>query len=150
MFVDSLRITILCLLGCERNNDIVLDKNYISYRGSWIGNLTATYPGAADDPIRVEDSIRLIFTDQTFTYYWINKIDTSVAGRGNYQIESNIIFANEMEPTTNPPLTIDGAFNLRMSPPDTMILTQGGTPDLDSFFETIYLIELVKSDEIPE
>jgi len=147
-----LLLILICLLGCERNWNP--DPPHSTIYGIWIGKMTATYPGPDCGAIIVDDSIRIQFTDQQFFYYWINDVDTSMDGRGVYEIESNVTFTNIITPQTNPPLTINGLFHLRYvipeTGPDTMVLTQGGTPDLDSFFETLYFIELAKSDEIQE
>ena len=121
-------------------------------RGEYYGNLKATYPGADDNPVTVEDSIRFIFTDATFIYYWIDGNEAILAGSGSYILESNVTFNNIMEPTINPYLKVDGVFSIRWvhldAQPDNLILSQGGTPgDPNGFFENIYLITLVKSYE---
>jgi hypothetical protein len=112
--------------------------------------MTATYPGADDSPITVEDSVRFLFFDYEFAYYWHNGegFDTSAAGSGVYFLGTGIEFSNEIMPDTNPPLTINGIFDLQISR-DTMILSQGGTPDIDSLFKTIYVIRLIQSYAMP-
>ena len=150
-----LLLVIICLPGCDWNRDFGHPPP-MTLRGAYKGQLSATYPGPDCGAITVEDSIRMVLTDSRFFYYWHNGtiFDTIAAGQGTYMIENNVIFINEMEPETNPLLTIDGTFNLRWvhtdSQPDTMILSQGATPDINSFFETQYLITLVRSDEIPD
>ena len=146
-------LMILTLIGCTRARDIILPMDN-SIRGIWHGKFSATYSGPDCGAISVEDSIRFIFTDVTFTYFWQDDIDSTIAGRGTYYLESNIVFTNEIESTIDPPLTIDGPFHMRFirpdAQPDTMILSQGEISDINSFFETIYLVTLVKSEEMAE
>ncbi|MCP4633615.1 MAG: hypothetical protein GY855_11870 [candidate division Zixibacteria bacterium] len=103
----------------------------------------------------MEDSIHIRFTDRTFVYYWLDSIDSLAAGHGAYTVERNVVFENSIAPTINPYLTVNGTFSLRYvraeTAPDTLILTQGVTPeDPNGFFENIYMITLIRSDEIRE
>lgn len=145
-------LILLLLLGCERNRDIIVGDPSTPDSRLWVGSFSATYAGADDGEITVKDSIRFIFTDSRFFYYWHgeNQTDTSVAGHGIYMLDEGITFINEMLPETNPPLTIDGAFDLSFKGTDTMILSQGWPGGGNSFFETKYFIELVNSARIPE
>ena len=147
-----LLLILLCLLGCDCARNLIGVPPTL--RGNYNGNLSVTYPGPDCGAITVEDSISIIFTDQTFTYYWKDDI-TTIAGQGNYFLESNVNFSNNIEPTTNPYLTIDGVFNIRWvrldDQPDTLILSQSGNPeDPNGFFENIYLITLVRIEEIAD
>jgi hypothetical protein len=146
-------LLIFSLLGCERARDIIPYTDN-PMRGYWRGQLSVTYSDHDHGSVTLVDSIRFIFTDAIFAYYWIDDIDTSVAGQGSYFLESNVIFSNQMEPLTNPPLTIDGPYDLRFimaeSTPDTMILTQCENHDLNSFSEICYLIKLFKYDDMSE
>ncbi|MCP4703613.1 MAG: hypothetical protein GY865_03305, partial [candidate division Zixibacteria bacterium] len=138
--------------GCDWNRGFGLEPP-MSLRGNYSGHFKATYPGPDCGAVIVEDSIHIRFTDRTFVYYWLDSIDSLAAGQGNYSIESTLMFENNIAPTINPYLTINGAFGLRYvraeTAPDTLILTQGVTPeDPNGFFENIYMITLIRSDEI--
>ena len=145
-------VILLCLIGCEGARDIIpyVDNRI---RGTYDGNFIAIYPGPDAGEIIVNDSINIIFTDAFFSYYWMNDIDTLTDGRGAYILESNVDFQNEIEPTTNPPITIDGVFSIRWgradTAPDTLFLEQINFQDGNSIIDSRYLITLVKSDEQP-
>ncbi len=152
--IFSLLFILLFLICCEIRRDII-DEPLGSFRGTYYGNFRATYPGADDNPITVEDSIYVTFSDATFSYSWLSEVDAEVDGYGTYMIENNITFSNEITPTTYPYLTIDSTFDIRWvrpdSQPDTLVLSQGGTPeDPNGFFETTYLIKLVRMEEVDE
>ncbi len=149
-------LILLCLVSCDRGSDIIREPS-ISMRGINIGSFSATYPGPDGGPITVKDSIQLLLTDYKFSYYRFggDNVDTLVDGQGVYAIESDLTFFNEIEPTTYPYLTIDSTFNIRWvrtdNHPDTLILSQGSNPeDPNGFFESTYLIKLVRMEEVDE
>jgi len=137
-------LMLLCLIGCDSDPVSSIDPEF--FIGRWIGISSATYPGPDDATLTSEDSIRFVFADSTFQYFWIGEggNENNAYGSGDYVLgDSTITFSNVLLRGYDEPFDLQGRFEFGLID-STLSLVQNPT----QFFQTYHLVVLEKEPEI--